>query len=79
MSSSGLLRRLAPVRTDNSEELGDYIFHPPILATPMMEALSSSETSVLTRATRCNIAEDAILHSQRRVYLKSYFVMTAHV
>jgi hypothetical protein len=54
MASSGMLRRVALVRTDVSE------------------ALTSSETSVITRGTRRNIPEDPILHSRRRENLKSY-------
>jgi hypothetical protein len=37
-----------------------------------MEALSSSETSILTEAKRPNIKEDAILHSHHRENFKSY-------
>jgi hypothetical protein len=44
----------------------------PILVAMLMGAIRSSETSVLTRATRRNIPEDGIVHSHRRENLKSY-------
>jgi hypothetical protein len=109
MVSSDMLRRVALVRTDVSEEPGASIrvtrigelgttiavtsnrrmlrrnsrnSTSPILVTLMKEALSSYETSVLTRATRRNIPEDTILHSHRRENLKSYisrmFTRTRH-
>jgi hypothetical protein len=67
MASSGMLRLVALVRTDvflcSVRRLlvtAGVVPNSPILAT-LMEALSSSETSVLTRATQRNTTEDAIL------------------
>jgi hypothetical protein len=78
MVSSGMLRRVALVRTDvflrSVRRLlitASVVPSSQILVSLMKEALSSSETSVLTRATRHNIPEDTILHSHRRENLRS--------
>jgi hypothetical protein len=47
-----------------------------ILSTMMMEAIRSSETSVLIRVKRRHFPEDNILHSHRRENLKSYIALT---
>jgi hypothetical protein len=44
----------------------------PIPVILMIEAIRSSETSVITRATQRNIQEDGIFLSHRRENLKSY-------
>jgi hypothetical protein len=56
MVSSGMLYHVALVRTDILEELSASII---------------KVTLVLTRATRCNISEDGILHNHCRENLKS--------
>jgi hypothetical protein len=83
MVSSRMLHCVALVRTDVSEELSmcwllvtaNVVPSSPILVTLMKEALSSSETSVLTRTTWRNIPEDTILHSHHREILKSYIMI----
>jgi hypothetical protein len=79
MASSGMLHRVAFVGTDVSEELNASIIRVTrigelgtLAVSSSRRTLSSSEMSALTRATRCNIPEHAILHSHRRENLKSY-------
>jgi hypothetical protein len=71
-----MLRLVVLVKPDVSEELStsmiNVVPNSSILVTLIMDALSSSATSVLSRATRRNIPEDGFIHSHRREGLKSY-------
>jgi hypothetical protein len=79
MVSSGLLRRVALVRIDVSEEPGaSFIRATKIGELGTTQAAKqptyvakkcSSETSVLTRATRRNNPEDTILQGVVRFYV----------
>jgi hypothetical protein len=57
-------------------DIANFIYSTFTLSTLMMEAIRSSETSVSTSATLRHMTEDVILHSHRRVTMKSYIVLT---
>jgi hypothetical protein len=67
MASSGMLHRVALVRTDVSEERSASI----IRVTKIGE-LGTTLAKLATDACYEEIPEDAILHSHRRENLKSY-------
>jgi hypothetical protein len=54
----------------------NFVPSAPILVTPMIQTIHSSDTSVLTKVTWYNIPEDAVLHSLRCEHLKSYIALT---
>jgi hypothetical protein len=60
MLPSGILHSVVVLKTD----IANFVPSSPILVTLLMEAMRSSETSVLTRVTRRNIPEDFILQSK---------------
>jgi hypothetical protein len=76
MLSSGMLRRVALVITDVSEEPGVSFIRVTRIGElgTTQAATSNRRTQRTSVATRRNIPEDNILHSHRRENLKSYTV-----
>jgi hypothetical protein len=70
MAYSGMLRGGAVVRTDVAVVLSASGFSVTRIGE-LETTLAVAEMAVLTRATRRNIPEDAILHSHHRENLKS--------
>jgi hypothetical protein len=76
MVSSGLLRLVALVRTDVSEEPSASF----IRVTKIGELRTTQAATTNRRTLRRNTnLEDTILHSHRRENLKSYIGMCCHV
>jgi hypothetical protein len=66
-------------RVERSGELGTTLAVQLASVTLIMEAIHSSVTSFLARATWRNIPENGILHSHRRENLKFYTALTGWV
>jgi hypothetical protein len=69
------INELGTTLSVTSKVILNVIPRSPILFTLLMEAILSSETSVLIRASRRHIPEDGILHHHRSENLKSYIAI----
>jgi hypothetical protein len=67
-----MLRRVALVGTDVSEELSAFFIRVTRIGELGTTLAVTSNRRTLRRATRRNFKEDAILHSHRRENLNSY-------
>jgi hypothetical protein len=72
MSSSGILRHVALVRTNGSEEHSTSIIRVTRIGELGTTSAVTSNHRTLRRNTWCNIPEDSILHSRYHENLKSY-------
>jgi hypothetical protein len=75
-----MLRRVALVRTDVSEELrASFISVTRIGELGTTLAVTSNRRTLRRNTIRHNIPEDTILHSSRRENLKSYIALNLFI